>query len=82
MKAKETLVQKSVFLKPPTNFVEPLIIFFEVAHTKINKEVVAQILISQAAIKAPGLDKINFQILQMIQDWDKARITSMVYYAI
>ena len=27
-------------------------------------------------------DKINFQILQMIWGWDKARITSMVYHAI
>ncbi len=40
---------------------------------------VAQALMTQAAAKAPGPDKINFKILQMIWSWDKARITSMVY---
>ncbi len=28
------------------------------------------------------LDKINFQILQMILSWDKVRITNMVQHAI
>ena len=37
---------------------------------------------TQAATKAPGPDKINVQILQMIWGWDKARITNIVYYAI
>ncbi len=50
--------------------------------TRITEEVVAQALMTQAATKAPGPDKINFKILQMIWSWDKARITSMVYHAI
>lgn len=37
---------------------------------------------TQATTKAPGLDKINFQILQMIWGGDKIYITNMVYYAI
>ena len=82
MKAKEALVRKSAFPKPPANFVEPPVISSGVAHTKINEEVIAQALMTQAATKAPGPDKINFQILQMIWGWDKARITSMVYHAI
>ena len=82
MKAKEALVRRAAFPKPPTNLVEPLITSFESAHTKINKEVVGQALMTQATTKALSPDKINFQILQMIWGWDKARITSMVYHAI
>ena len=82
MKAKEALVRKSAFPKPPTNLLELPVTSFGLAHTKITKEVVAQALMTQAATKAPGPDKINFQILQMIWDWDKIRITSIVYHAI
>lgn len=32
--------------------------------------------------KAPGPDKINFQILRMIWEWDKMQITSMVQQVI
>lgn len=37
---------------------------------------------SQSAKKAPGPDKINFQILRMIWEWDKMQITSMVQQVI
>ena len=82
MKAKKALVQKSAFSKLPTNLIEPPVMFFGSAHMKINEKVVGQALLTQAATKAPSLDKINFQILQIIWCWDKVRITSMVYYAI
>ncbi len=82
MKAKEALVQRSAFPKPPTNLIEPPVTSFGLAHTKITEESVAQALMTQLATKAPGPDKINFPILQMIWGWDKARITSMVYHAI
>ncbi len=82
MRAKKALVWRSAFSKPPTNLFEPPVISFGSAHTKINEEVVGQALMTQAATKAPGPDKINFQILQMIWGWDKARITSMVYHTI
>ena len=59
MRAKEALVWRSVFPKPPTNLIEPPVISFESAHTKINEEVVGQVLMTQAATKAPGPDKIN-----------------------
>lgn len=35
-------------------------------------------LMSQSVIKAFKPDKINFQVLRMIWNWDKMRITSMV----
>ncbi len=39
---------------------------------------VAHALMSQSATKAPGPDKINFQILRMIWDLDKRRITNLI----
>ncbi len=66
MKAKEALVRRSAFPKPPPNLFEPLVIPFGLAHTKITEEIVAQALTTQVATKAPDSDKINFQILQMI----------------
>ena len=82
MKAKEALVRKSAFPKPPINLVELPVISLGLAHTKITEEVVAQALVTQAATKTPGPNKINFQVLQMIWNWDKVRITSMVYHAV
>ncbi len=66
MKAKEALVPRSAFPKPPTNLVKPPVTSFGPAHTKITEEVIAQAFMTQVATKAPGPDKINFQILQMI----------------
>ena len=66
MKAKEALVRKSSFPKLLTNFIELLVISCGLAPTKIIEKVVAQALVTQAATKAPGLNKINFQVLQMI----------------
>lgn len=66
MKAKEALIRRSAFPTPPTNPVEPPTTSRGSAHTKITKKVVAQALMTQVARKAPGPDKINFQILQMI----------------
>ena len=82
MRAKEALVRRSAFPKPPTNLIESLVTALGFAHTKISEELVGQALIIQVATKAPRPDKINFQILQMIWGWDKARITSMVYHSI
>lgn len=66
MRAKEALVQRSVFPKPPINLTTPPVTSFGLAYTKITEEMVAQALMTQAAIKALGPDKINFQILQII----------------
>lgn len=81
MKAKEALVSKSAFPKPPANLREPPVICPATAHVKVIQEVVSQALMTHAATKAPGPDKINFRILQMVWDWDKVRITDMVYHA-
>ena len=43
---------------------------------------VSHALMSQSATKAPGPDKINFQILRMIWSWDKKRMTNLVQHAI
>ena len=82
MKAKEALVRKSALLRPPPNFLETPAISLGLAHTKITEETVGQALLTQAATKAPGPDKINFQVLQMIWSWEKAQITNIVYHAI
>lgn len=37
---------------------------------------------SQSAIKVPGPDKINFQIIQMLQVLNKKQITNMIKPAI
>ena len=66
MRAKEALVQRSAFSKPPTNLIKPPVTSFRSAYMKINEEVVDQALLTQAATKTSGPDKINFQILQII----------------
>ena len=66
IKAKEALVRRSAFPKPPPNFIEPPIISCGIVHIKITKETIAQVLMTQSKTKAPGQDKINFKILQMI----------------
>lgn len=66
IKAKEALVRKSAFPKPLPNPIEPLVTPNGSFHTRITEEVVAQALMTQAATKASGPDKINFQILHMI----------------
>lgn len=53
MKAKEALIQKSAFSKPSIISLEPLVIPFGSAHIKIIKKVVVQVLMTQAATKAP-----------------------------
>lgn len=41
IKGNEILMQKSVFPKPPSNFVKPPVTSFGLVYTKIIKEVVA-----------------------------------------
>ncbi len=60
IKAEEALVRRSAFPKPPPNPVKPLVSSCRLLHTKVTEEVVAQALMTQAVIKAPGPDKINF----------------------
>ncbi len=82
MKRKKALVCKSAFPKPPSSpGPEPWMIT-GVAHIEITEEKISYSLMSLSATKAPGPDKINFQILRMIWEWDKVRITSMVQQAI
>lgn len=66
IKAKKALIQRSAFSKLLTNLVKLSVISFALAHTKITKEVVAYALMTQATIKVFSLNKINFQIFQMI----------------
>ena len=68
MKAKEKLICRSAFPKSPLSLKPEPAIPFGIAHKMITGINVAHTLMSQSAIKAPGLDKINFQVLQMI--WD------------
>ena len=82
MKAKEALVRKSAFPKPPTNSRPDPEIELGVAHLTITEDIVFHALFSQSATKAPGPNKINFQILRMIWGWDKAQITHLVQQSI
>ena len=82
MKEKEALICKLAFPKPPRNIGPELCIRAGIAHTDITKEKISYALISQSTKKAPGPDKINFQILRMICDWDKNYITSIIQQAV
>ena len=82
IKVKEALIKKSAFPKLPSNPVEPPIIILGLAYTKILEEMVTQALMTQMATKSPGLNEIDFWILQIIWSWKKTQITSMVYHAI
>lgn len=66
MKVKEALIQRLAFPKLLTHIVELLVISFRVVYIKINKQVVVQVLMTQVVTKASNINKINFQILQMI----------------
>lgn len=66
MKAKEALVKRLAFPKPPPNLLEPPVNLCGLAHIKITKETIDQALTNQAATMAPSPDKVNFQILHMI----------------
>lgn len=82
MKAKEAMVWRSTFPKPPINLNQTPAIPSRLADTSIIKEMVTQALIIQLATKAPGLNKISFRVLQMIWSEDKAKITIMLYHTI
>lgn len=60
IKAKKALIQRSVFLKPPTNIIETPLICFRLVYTMINNEVVGQVLMTQVATKTHSSNKINF----------------------
>lgn len=78
MKAKEALVRRSAFPKPPKSLRPEPVVLPGIAHKGVTEVKVANALMFQSATKAPGPDKINFQILRMIWDWDKVRITNLV----
>ncbi len=52
------------------------------AHLKIMEEKIAYALMSQSATKATGPDKINFQIICILWEWDKKQITGMIQQVI
>lgn len=82
MKAKEASVRKSAFPIPLANLGREPIIYPRIAHTRVTIESVRSALMTQAIFKAPGPNKINFQILRMTWEWDKEQMTSMVQQAI
>ncbi len=66
MKAKKTLVSKSAFPKPPTSHNQEPSIIAGTAHLKPTEEKITYALMSQSATKAPGPNKIHFQIIRML----------------
>lgn len=68
IKAKEALICRSIFPKSFKSLKLEPVILLGIAHKRETeiKVKVADALIFQSATKAPGLDKINFQILHMI----------------
>ena len=82
MMAKEALVRKSAFPKPPSDSRSDPRIEPGIAHATITKDIISHALFSQSATKAPGPNKINFQILRMIWSWDKSAITRLVQHSI
>ena len=68
MKDKEVMVQRTAFPPPPKSPLREPRISKGTAHTTITKELVYNAPIAQSTQKAPGPNKINFEILCMI--WD------------
>lgn len=66
MKAKKALVCKLAFPKPPKSLQPEPVVLPGIAYKRVTKVEVANALMFQSATKAPGPDKINFQILRMI----------------
>ena len=62
----ETLVKRLVFPKLRSNLVEFFVSPYGFLYIKVIEEVIIQTLMTQAATKTFGSDKINFQILWMI----------------
>lgn len=66
MKAKEVLIRKFAFSKLPVHLAESFDLFSRVPYKKVMEKVVSEDLMTQAAMKAFGSYKVNFQIRQMI----------------
>lgn len=60
MKAKEALVRRSAFPKPPISLGPEPLVLPGIAHMEITEEKVSYALMSQSTAKAPGPDKITF----------------------
>lgn len=83
IKAKEILVQQSIFPQSLTIVFKLLVILIKSAHIKIPAEVGAQALVmTQAITKIVGQRGINLKILPIIQRQNKAKISSMAYHTI
>lgn len=82
MKEKEVLVRRSVFPKPPQSHEPEPLLLPGVTYMSITETKIGNTLMSQSAIKASGPDKINFQVLHMIWNWDKMRIASIMQQSI
>lgn len=66
MKAKETLIRKSSFSKPPiSRNIEP-VVKSKVIHKEGTKKVIEKILMTQSTSKALGPNKFNFCILRIV----------------
>ena len=82
MKDKKTLVRKAAFPSPPKNSLRKPRIPASTAYLRITKEQVYNALMAQSTKKAPGPDKINFEILRMIWKWEDEQMTGIVKHAI
>ena len=82
MKAKEALVCKSAFFKPPNNPGQNPTTSPRIAYLKVSQDMVSYALMSQSVATAPRPNKISFQILQIIWSWDKIHMTNMVRHTI
>ena len=73
---KETLVRETTFPQAPGDNQE-----VEIPqgswHSQIVEELVRQALFHQAVQKAPGIDQLNFQALQLLWEWDSPRIVAL-----
>lgn len=49
-----------------------------VVNQMVTKEIIYIALINQSISKAPGYNKINFNILHIVQYWENKRIITMI----
>lgn len=78
MKDKEAIIWKPAFSLFPKNTLREPRIPAAITHLSITQEQVYNAFIAQSTQKAPGPDKINFEILCIIWNWKNKKITQIV----
>ena len=78
IKDKKAMVRKTAFPLPLKSTLKEPRIPVGIGYLTITKDQIYNTLIAQSTQKALGLDKINFEILHMIWNWEAKQMTQIV----